>query len=151
MIKDGYRPPEVRIPRVSYDAKVLLNFSNAMMFPSNFTAILNDRNYTDPEKVRYLEMEMLTEEIETDRGSLISWNVTSVEPTLIKVDLKFDKPLYISQGKKPDILLTTLKFDSITDIHGEGFPETLLKMKNIPPQILSEIEAIKIKTAGSLA
>ena len=72
MIKDGYRPPEVRIPRVSYDAKVLLNFSNTMVFPDNFTAILNDRNYTDPDKFNYLEMEMLSEETETDRGSLIS-------------------------------------------------------------------------------
>ena len=67
-----------------------------MVFPGNFTEILNDRNYTDHEKVRYLEMEMLSEETETDRGSLIGWNVTSVEPTLIKVDLKFDNPRYIS-------------------------------------------------------
>lgn len=69
-------PPEVRMSSISFDSKVSLTFTNEMIVPSNFTAILNDRNKTTevltvvskekarnlsdkPKKVDYLELVML--------------------------------------------------------------------------------------------
>jgi len=50
-----------------------------MVFPNDFATILNDRNFTDPKKHKYIDVKMLSTERETDQGNLESWNVTSVE------------------------------------------------------------------------
>ena len=36
-------PPEMRVLRISNDGKVFLSFTNEMVFPGNFTDILNVR------------------------------------------------------------------------------------------------------------
>jgi len=41
---NGQRPPEVRILRISNDAKVFVTFTNEMDFPGNFPEMLNDRD-----------------------------------------------------------------------------------------------------------
>ena len=42
----GQKPLEERILRISNDSKVFLTFTNDMIFPGNFTDILNDRYET---------------------------------------------------------------------------------------------------------
>ena len=44
MEKQLQRPPEVRILRISNNGEVFFTFTNEMMFPGNFTEILNDRS-----------------------------------------------------------------------------------------------------------
>ena len=44
----------------------------------------------------------------------------------------------------------TLKFDNITDIYGEPLSDCVIKMKNIPPQILQK-EVNAIKKAASIS
>ena len=106
-----------------------------MVFPSDFDAILNDRNFTDPNKQKYIDVRMLSTKGETDQGNLESWNVTSVEQNWIKIDLKFDKPQLVAQGENEDILVVTLQFNNITDIYRQQLPDCVIKMKNIPPQL----------------
>ena len=69
--------------RVSHDAKVILNFSSPMVFPSDFAVILNDRNFTDPNKHKYIDVRVLSTKGETDQGNLKGWNITSVEENWI--------------------------------------------------------------------
>ena len=69
-------PPEVHMSSISFDGKVSLIFTNEMIVPVNFTAILNDRNKTaeiltiiskenarelgdGPSKKEYLQLVML--------------------------------------------------------------------------------------------
>ena len=40
-IKEGLIPPEVRINGISNGGELYLGFTNEMVFPSNFTAMLN--------------------------------------------------------------------------------------------------------------
>ena len=44
------RPPEVRVLRISNNREVFLTFTNEMVFPSNFTDILNHRNVVENAK-----------------------------------------------------------------------------------------------------
>ena len=44
MEKQLQKPPEVRILRISNYGEVFFTFTNEMIFPSNFTAILNKRS-----------------------------------------------------------------------------------------------------------
>ena len=37
--------------------------------------------------------------------NLISWEIVAVDPSLIEIDLKFEKPLEVSSGDEYDTLL----------------------------------------------
>ena len=71
-----------------------------MKFPENLASLIN-------ENASQLLLEILlingdTEEIDKN---LRSWTVTSVSSTKIDIDLTFEKPIIISTGDFPDILL----------------------------------------------
>ena len=71
------------------------------------------------------------------RGNLTGWIVTNVTSSEIYIDLKFDQPLYVSLGDKPDQLLVQLNLDCFTDIDGEQLLPGLIKINDLPPQISS--------------
>ena len=92
---------------VSLDAKVSLSFTNEMVVPSNFTAILNDRkkseDYTVLSKTEtrrltekaakkdYLQLVMLRSESgEALKGNLVNWSVSEANSMEIKLVLEFN-------------------------------------------------------------
>ena len=114
-IKKGLIPPEVRINEISNGGDLFLGFTNEMVFPSNFTAILNDRNVsiksTDTEPIK--GKRTLTDELtgksllnlslksyfnDTISDNLTGWTVTSTSSKQIVVKFTLSQPLLVSQG-----------------------------------------------------
>ena len=114
-IKKGLIPPEVRINEISNGGDLFLGFTNEMVFPSNFTAILNDRNVsiksTDTEPIK--GKRTLTDELtgksllslslksyvnDTISNNLTGWTVTSTSSKQIVVKFTLSQPLLVSQG-----------------------------------------------------
>ena len=63
----------------------------------------------------FLNVTMLSgDSLETDEN-LVSWNVTSVERRLIRLDLEFESPLEVSQGDNPDILVVQAQLSQYPD------------------------------------
>ena len=118
-VAEGPKPPGVQMSSISFYGQFSLTFTNEMVVPSNFTAILNDGNKTEAitflsksearrlgekaAKQNYLHLVMLRpESIETLEGNLTNWRVSEANSKEIKIVLEFDKPLYVSQGEEHD-------------------------------------------------
>ena len=70
--------------------------------------------------------------------NLLSWTVVSVSSKLIEIDLEFDQPLNVSQGDSRDQLLIQLNLKHFPDENDLRLPASLVKTKEIPPQIGSK-------------
>ena len=114
-IKKGLLPPEVRINEISNGGDLFLGFTNEMVFPSNFTAILNDWNVsikskdTEPIKGKRTLTDELTGKSllnlslksyfnDTISDNLTGWTVTSTSSKQIVVKFTLSQPLLVSQG-----------------------------------------------------
>ena len=114
-IKKGLIPPEVRINEISNGGDLFLGFTNEMVFPSNFTAILNDWNVsikskdTEPIKGKRTLTDELTGKSllnlslksyvnDTISNNLTGWTVTSTSSKQIVVKFTLSQPLLVSQG-----------------------------------------------------
>ena len=114
-IKKGMVPPEIRTKKISNTGDLYLGFTNEMVFPSNFTAILNDKNVsrklknTEPVKdERTLANELTGKSLlslslksyvnNTISDNLTGWTVTSTSSRQIIVKLRLAQPLLVSQG-----------------------------------------------------
>jgi len=121
--KSGPRPPEVRVQRISNDGKVYISFTNEMEFPSDLIEILNPKESdaktsADAEgktkdvcliektnREDLLEVMMLDTETEGISDNLLGWTVSSLDGTSMVIDLQIAKPISVSQGEIPDLLL----------------------------------------------
>ena len=71
-----------------------------MNFPENLANLINES--TSDKLLEVLMLSGETEEIDTN---LKSWTVTSVSETEIIINLTFEKPILVSSGDNPDILM----------------------------------------------
>ena len=77
-----------------------LEFTHEMKFPENLASIINENT-----SQLLLEILLINGDTEEIDKNLRSWTVTSVSSTKIDIDLTFEKPIIISTGDFPDILL----------------------------------------------
>ena len=109
--KDGNRPPEVRLGRISSSGRVKLEFTNSMSFPSLEDLIeLNKQS-----KNKLIELFMLKGDEETIDTNLKGWDIVSVSSKLIEIDLTFDQPLQVSQGSESDKLIVQVGLSEYPD------------------------------------
>ena len=78
-----------------------LKFTNKMKLPENFASIINDS--TKDKKL--LEIVMINGDSQEIDKNLRAWTVSKASSTQIDISLTFDKPLSVSQGDSPDIIL----------------------------------------------
>ena len=81
-----------------------------MKFPEDLASLINE-NTSD----KLLEILMLNGDTEEIDKNLRSWTVTSVSSTRIDISLTFEKPIIVSTGDFPDILLIQVFLSAYTD------------------------------------
>ena len=64
--------------------------------------------------------------------NLKSWEIVSVNPTLIEIDLTFYKPLYVSQGYESDRLIVEISLTQFTDENQARLHPGINRIKRIP-------------------
>ena len=128
-----------------------------MLFPSNFADILNGKNVmknsTDTKPVKnkrfmaqektgssLLILKMISFSTETIDENLFGWTVTDVSSREITVRLNFTKPLQVSQGEKPDLILIMVNFSNYTDVDRQNLPE-FSDIIELPRQMSSASQA----------
>ena len=81
-----------------------------MKFPEDLASLINE-NTSD----KLLEILMLNGNTEEIDKNLRSWTVTSVSSTRIDISLTFEKPIIVSTGDFPDILLIQVFLSAYSD------------------------------------
>ena len=71
-----------------------------MMFPENLASMINEKSSD-----KLLEVIMLNGDSEEIDKNLRSWSVTSTSSTNIDISLEFEKPILVSTGSNPDMLV----------------------------------------------
>ena len=84
-----------------------------MKFPENFASIINERSSD-----KLLEIMALNGDSEEIDKNLRSWTVTSASSSRIDISLDFEKPILVSTGDFPDILIIQIFMSSYTDHNG---------------------------------
>ena len=64
--------------------------------------------------------------------NLQSWKVISFDSKSIKVALKFEEPLKVSSGEKPDMLFIKIGLSEFPDKNSLTLPPSVLKKVLIP-------------------
>ena len=75
---------------------------------------------------------MLNGDTEEVDNNLNSFSVTSVTSTEIKFALNFEKPINVSQGYYPDVLIIQVFLSAFTDSNGKRLPPTVIKKEFLP-------------------
>ena len=81
-----------------------------MKFPEDLASLINE-NTSD----KLLEILMLNGEAEEIDYNLRSWTVTYASSTRIDISLTFEKPIIVSTGDFPDILLIQVFLSAYSD------------------------------------
>ena len=108
-----------------------------MVFPGNFTEILNDKSVLkksiDTKPVKYKDKRYLIDEFNENRlltlslksyetdtisDNLTGWTVTDTNSRQIVVKFTLAQPLLVSQGDKRDEFYVLVNFGSYADIDG---------------------------------
>ena len=71
-----------------------------MMFPENLASMINEKSSD-----KLLEVMVLNGDSEEIDKNLRSWSVTSTSSTNIDISLEFEKPILVSTGSSPDMLV----------------------------------------------
>ena len=93
-----------------------------MRFPDNLASQINE-NASD----KLLEITMINGDTKKVDSNLKSWTVTKVSSTQIDINLIFEKPLLVSTGEFPDILLIQVLLSTYTDINSKSLPPAVVK------------------------
>ena len=126
--ENGNRPPEVRLGRIEANGRVKLEFTNAMIFPSEREFILlNEKSGNE-----LIELIMLKGDEDVQDDNLKSWKIISVSPTLIEIDLEFENPVQVSQGDNNDRLITQVALSRYPDENQNRLPASINRIKDIP-------------------
>ena len=126
--ENGNRPPEVRLGRIGANGRVKLEFTNAMIFPSEREFILlNEKSGNE-----LIELVMLKGDEDVQDDNLKSWKIISVSPTLIEIDLEFENPVQVSQGDNNDRLITQVALSRYPDENQNRLPASINRIKDIP-------------------
>ena len=125
--ENGNRPPEVRLGRISSNGRVRLEFTNSMTFPSKEELIeLNKQSN------KLIDVFMVMGDEEVKESNLKSWEIASVKPNLIELDLVFAKPLHVSQGDENDKIIVQVGLARFPDEHQAKLPVSVNRVKDIP-------------------
>ena len=90
--EDGSRPPEVRLGRIESNGRVKLEFTNAMVFPSEREFILlNEKSGNE-----MIDVYMFKGDEDVIDDNLKSWKIISVTPKLIEIEVVFENPIQVS-------------------------------------------------------
>ena len=73
------------------------------------------------------------------------WELISISKDGIDFKFEFNKPLQVSTGEEPDLILVQLDMSEFKDENGNKLQDSLLKYSTIPTQIASEEEAKQVK------
>lgn len=92
---------------------------------------------------------MLSGESESIDENLQSWQVVSISPTLIKVELEFKDPLQVSQGDTPDQVVIQAQLSQYPAENKLRLPASVVRSKDITPQIKSKAEAEAYESTAS--
>ena len=84
-----------------------------MKFPENFASMINQ---SSPKKL--LEVMMLKGDTNEIDKNLRSWTVVSASSTRIDISLDFEKPILVSTGNLPDMLIIQVFLSAYTDNNG---------------------------------
>jgi len=77
------------------------------------------------------------------------WDLLGFGPNGIDFRLNFTKPIYISTGDEPDLLLIQLDLSDYKDVNGQSLPDSVVKYMPIPSQMSSQEEAEAVTEQGS--
>ena len=97
-----------------------------------------------------IKIEMMETDTETLSDNLLSWSIRSISNTDIEIQLKFAKPIDVSQGSEKDMLLVYLNFGGFRDKQGLSMPEFEFLQKKLPTQFESEDELAAMQAAGEV-
>ena len=78
---------------------------------------------------------MIKDDEESIDENLKSWKIVSVSPTLIEIDLVFEKPLQVSQGDGYDKFIIQVGLSQYPDENQARLPESVNRVKDIPAQV----------------
>ena len=102
--------PEVRVGSISKQGEVRLDFTHTMRFPDNFAILINERSSD-----KLIEVYMLNGDTKEIDQNLSSWTVTSTSSTNINIILDFEKPILVSAGTYPDLLIIQVFLSAYPD------------------------------------
>ena len=90
--EEGNRPPEVRLGRIESNGRVKLEFTNAMVFPSEREVnLLNEKSGNE-----MIDVYMFKGDEDVIDDNLKSWKIISVTPKLIEIEVVFENPIQVS-------------------------------------------------------
>ena len=90
--EEGNRPPEVRLGRIESNGRVKLEFTNAMVFPSEREFILlNEKSGNE-----LIDIYMFKGDEDVIDDNLKSWKIISVTSKLIEIEVVFENPIQVS-------------------------------------------------------
>ena len=90
--EEGNRPPEVRLGRIESNGRLKLEFTNAMVFPSEREFILlNEKSGNE-----MIDVYMFKGDEDVIDDNLKSWKIISVTPKLIEIEVVFENPIQVS-------------------------------------------------------
>ena len=100
-----------------------------MDFPS-----LQDFNKENNEtKRKHLDILMISGDTNEFDSNLLSWKLIELTPTLMKIEIVFERPLEVSQGERPDQIIVQVELSKYQDSNGLSLPCNVLRVKDIPP------------------
>ena len=81
-----------------------------MKFPENFASLINERSSD-----KLIEIFMLNGDTKEIDQNLRSWTVISTSSTKINISLDFEKPILVSAGTYPDLLIIQVFLSAYPD------------------------------------
>ena len=111
--KDGNKPPEIRLGKISGSGLVRLEFTNPMSFPSMEELIKLNQERSEK---KLIDISIFSEDEENDASeNLESWAIVKVDQKLIELQLVFSSPLMVSQGDTADKLIVQVGLSMYPD------------------------------------
>ena len=106
-----------------------------MDLPENFKEIVHESKHirnlqSSNEKV--LSVLMISGDTEEVDENLVDWQLVTIDPEKLEIDLEFREPIQVSQGENPDRILIQVEMEGYKDENGNSLPPGLLKQKEIP-------------------
>ena len=99
----------------------------------NLTATTSDGVLSSIKEPRITVLALSEEENVGKEVLLGSWEIESLTSSLLRIQLYFPNPLYVSQGDTADILIVIVELGEFKDIYGQKLPDSVLLKVLLPP------------------
>lgn len=144
----GIKPPEKPVPptaklkKINNEGQVIIEFSKDMIVPplGVIQALTQPSSSSDGRRrlaPQAIKVEVLPGDYSSEQDLEFSYNVTNYSPKQMTIDLKFDKPLYISKDyeSKEFLEITFITKFFFFDTEGLFLEEGLKVLREIPSQM----------------